>query len=107
MRPPGPSQSLCRMPRFTPVRPRAALAEGEREILAFWKEADVFARTLARREGAPPFVFYEGPPTANGRHGVHHVLTRAFKDLFPRYRQMAGSQVDSKDGWDTNGLQLE
>ena len=95
------------MPRFTPVPPRAALAEGEREVLAFWKAADVFARTLARREGAPPFVFYEGPPTANGRPGVHHVLTRAFKDLFPRYRQMAGYQVDRKAGWDTHGLPVE
>ncbi|MGH7746355.1 MAG: class I tRNA ligase family protein, partial [Candidatus Dormibacteria bacterium] len=91
----------------TPVAPRATLAEGEREVLAFWKEADVFARTLARREGAPPFVFYEGPPTANGRPGLHHVLTRAFKDLFPRYRQMAGYQVDRKAGWDTHGLPVE
>jgi isoleucyl-tRNA synthetase len=95
------------MPRFTPVPSRAALAEGEREVLAFWKEADVFARSLARREGAPPFVFYEGPPTANGRPGVHHVLTRAFKDLFPRYRQMAGFQVTRKGGWDTHGLPVE
>jgi isoleucyl-tRNA synthetase len=95
------------MPRFTPVPSRASLADGEREVLAFWKDADVFARTLARREGAPPFVFYEGPPTANGRPGVHHVLTRAFKDLFPRYRQMAGFQVDRKAGWDTHGLPVE
>jgi isoleucyl-tRNA synthetase len=95
------------MPRYTPVPSRASLAEGEREILAFWKEAGVFARSLARREGAPPFVFYEGPPTANGRPGVHHVLTRAFKDLFPRYRQMCGFQVTRKAGWDTHGLPVE
>ncbi len=95
------------MPRFTPVPSRAGLAEGEREVLSFWKEADVFRRTLERREGAPPFVFYEGPPTANGRPGIHHVLTRAFKDLFPRYRQMAGFQVDRKAGWDTHGLPVE
>jgi isoleucyl-tRNA synthetase len=95
------------MARFTPVPSRAALADGEREVLDFWKEADVFRRTLERRVGAPPFVFYEGPPTANGRPGVHHVLTRAFKDLFPRYRQMAGYQVDRKAGWDTHGLPVE
>jgi isoleucyl-tRNA synthetase len=95
------------MPRYSPVTSRAGFAENEAHILDFWRRADVFARSLAQREGAPPFVFYEGPPTANGRPGIHHVLARAFKDLFPRYKQMNGFQVTRKAGWDTHGLPVE
>jgi isoleucyl-tRNA synthetase len=95
------------MPRYSPVTSRAAFAEHEGHVLQFWRSADVFARSLAQREGAPPYVFYEGPPTANGRPGLHHVLARAFKDLFPRYRQMSGFQVTRKAGWDTHGLPVE
>jgi len=95
------------MPRYTPVSSRAHFAENEAKVLEFWREADVFARSLARREGAPPYVFYEGPPTANGRPGIHHVLARAFKDLFPRYKQMQGFSVSRKAGWDTHGLPVE
>src|SRR5207302_1228950 len=95
------------MPRFAPVSSRAGFAEGERQILEFWRSADVFARTLAWREGAPPYVFYEGPPTANARPGIHHALARAYKDLFPRYKQMAGFSVPRKAGWDTHGLPVE
>ncbi|HEY6379868.1 MAG TPA: isoleucine--tRNA ligase [Candidatus Dormibacteraeota bacterium] len=95
------------MPRFAPVSSRANLADGERDVLGFWKQARIFERSLAQREGAPLFVFYEGPPTANGRPGLHHVLARAFKDLFPRYKQMCGHQVPRKGGWDTHGLPVE
>jgi isoleucyl-tRNA synthetase len=95
------------MPRYSPVTSRAAFAENEAHVLDFWRRADVFARSLAQREGAPPYVFYEGPPTANGRPGLHHVLARAFKDLFPRYKQMSGFQVSRKAGWDTHGLPVE
>lgn len=79
----------------------------EREILAFWREHDVFARTLARREGGPYFSFNEGPPTANGKPGIHHVLARSFKDAFPRYRSMRGYYAPRKAGWDTHGLPVE
>jgi isoleucyl-tRNA synthetase len=95
------------MPRYSPVSSRAGFAENEARILDFWRQSDVFARSLARREGAPPYVFYEGPPTANGRPGIHHVLARSFKDLFPRYKQMQGFQVSRKAGWDTHGLPVE
>ncbi|HEV7679731.1 MAG TPA: isoleucine--tRNA ligase [Candidatus Dormibacteraeota bacterium] len=95
------------MPRYAPVSSRAAFAENEAHILEFWRQSDVFARSLAQREGAPPYVFYEGPPTANGRPGLHHVLARGFKDLFPRYKQMSGFQVSRKAGWDTHGLPVE
>jgi len=95
------------MPRYSPVSSRAGFAENEATILDFWRRSDVFARSLAQREGAPPYVFYEGPPTANGRPGIHHVLARAFKDLFPRYKQMQGFQVSRKAGWDTHGLPVE
>lgn len=95
------------MPRYSPVSSRAGFAENEAKVLEFWRSEDVFARSLAQREGAPPYVFYEGPPTANGRPGIHHVLARAFKDLFPRYKQMRGHQVSRKAGWDTHGLPVE
>lgn len=95
------------MARFRPVSSRAELVEGERQVLVFWEANDVFARSLALREGAPHFTFYEGPPTANNRPGIHHVLARAIKDLFPRYKQMDGFQVTRKAGWDTHGLPVE
>ncbi|MFP2925907.1 isoleucine--tRNA ligase [Pyxidicoccus sp. 3LG] len=79
----------------------------ERRILAFWKEHRIFERSLEAREGAPTFVFYEGPPTANGLPHNGHVLTRVIKDLFPRYKTMQGFQVPRKGGWDTHGLPVE
>ncbi len=82
-------------------------ARQEAETLGFWDEHDVFAQSLAIREGAPPFVFYEGPPTANGKPGIHHVMSRTLKDLFCRYRTMKGYRVDRKAGWDTHGLPVE
>jgi isoleucyl-tRNA synthetase len=94
-------------PRFATVDSRAQLAEGERAILDLWKRTDVFRRSLELRSAGEPYVFYEGPPTANGRPGIHHVLARAFKDLFPRYRSMLGYSVERKGGWDTHGLPVE
>ena len=79
----------------------------ENEILAFWREHDVFAKTLEMSEGRPQFSFNEGPPTANGKPGIHHVLARSFKDIFPRYKTMRGYYVPRKAGWDTHGLPVE
>ncbi len=77
------------------------------EILAFWKEYDIFHATLSSRAGAAPFIFFEGPPSANGHPGIHHVMARTIKDLFCRYRTMKGYRVDRKAGWDTHGLPVE
>ena len=76
-------------------------------MLERWRERDVFRESIRRREGAEPFVFYEGPPTANGRPGSHHVLARVFKDIFPRYQTMLGRYVERKGGWDCHGLPVE
>ena len=76
-------------------------------MLARWRERDVFRESLRNREGGPRFVFYEGPPTANGYPGAHHVLARVFKDVFPRYKTMTGHYVERKGGWDTHGLPVE
>ncbi|GAL66441.1 isoleucine--tRNA ligase [Jejuia pallidilutea] len=77
------------------------------EILSYWQENNVFEKSVTTREGATPYVFYEGPPSANGLPGVHHVLARAIKDIFPRYKTMKGYQVKRKAGWDTHGLPIE
>ncbi|WP_027125628.1 isoleucine--tRNA ligase [Gelidibacter mesophilus] len=77
------------------------------EIGNYWKENDIFDKSVTTREGHPPFVFFEGPPSANGLPGVHHVLARAIKDIFPRYKTMKGFQVKRKAGWDTHGLPIE
>ncbi|NED93831.1 isoleucine--tRNA ligase [Phytoactinopolyspora alkaliphila] len=79
----------------------------EHEVLAFWKNNDVFARTLKSSEGKPSWTFYEGPPTANGTPGTHHIEARVFKDVFPRYRTMKGYHVARKAGWDCHGLPVE
>ena len=93
--------------RFAAVDSRAQLAEGERAILELWQRIDVFRRSLELRRDGEPFVFNEGPPTANGKPGIHHVEARAFKDLFPRYQTMRGRSVERKGGWDTHGLPVE
>lgn len=77
------------------------------EILAFWKENHIFDKSVANREGKESFVFYEGPPSANGMPGIHHVMARTIKDIFPRYKTMKGLQVKRKAGWDTHGLPIE
>jgi isoleucyl-tRNA synthetase len=94
------------MPR-RPVDPNQSFPALEEEVLARWRERDVFAESLRRREGAEPWVFWEGPPTANGRPGSHHVLARAFKDIYPRFKTMRGHYVERKGGWDCHGLPVE
>ncbi len=92
---------------FKPVDSRASFPEMEKRILQLWKERDVFRKSIEGRPEDKLYVFYEGPPTANARPGVHHVLSRAFKDLFPRYKTMRGYRVPRKAGWDTHGLPVE
>ena len=77
------------------------------EILAFWKATNIFEQSIASREGAAPFVFFEGPPSANGVPGIHHVMARSIKDIFCRYKTQKGFQVKRKAGWDTHGLPVE
>ena len=89
------------------VDPRQELPSLELEVLVRWRERDVFAESLRRREGAPQWVFYEGPPTANGPPGSHHVLSRVFKDIYPRFQTMRGYRVERKGGWDCHGLPVE
>ncbi|HTI34628.1 MAG TPA: isoleucine--tRNA ligase, partial [Miltoncostaea sp.] len=89
------------------VPPATAWGAMEERVLAFWRERDVFHRSLEARAGEPPWVFYEGPPTANGRPGSHHVLSRVFKDIFPRFQTMRGRFVDRRGGWDCHGLPVE
>lgn len=83
------------------------LPEIDREILAFWQENDIFKKSIENREGQESFVFYEGPPSANGKPGIHHVMSRAVKDLFCRYQTLKGKKVHRKGGWDTHGLPIE
>ncbi len=99
---------------YRAVPPQVDLPAMEREVLAFWRERDIFAKSVARNQGAPEtpdtqghWTFYEGPPTANGRPGTHHVESRTFKDIFPRFKTMQGRQVSRKGGWDCHGLPVE
>ena len=94
---------------FQPVEANVNFPKLEEEILRFWREAGIYEKSLSRRraENAPRFVFYEGPPTANGKPHPGHCLTRAIKDLFPRYRTMRGYLCERKAGWDTHGLPVE
>jgi isoleucyl-tRNA synthetase len=92
---------------FKEVQGRYNGPELEKEMLAFWREHDVFAKTIEASKDGPQFSFNEGPPTANGKPGIHHVLARSFKDIFPRYKTMRGYHVPRKAGWDTHGLPVE
>ena len=92
---------------FSPVSSRVSFPQLDARILEHWKERDVFRRAGTEREGAPRFMLYDGPPTANGSPGIHHVLARIFKDVICRYRTMKGYQVLRKGGWDTHGLPVE
>ena len=83
------------------------LAAVNREILASWEQNKIFRKSIEERDGCPPFIFFEGPPSANGHPGIHHVLARAIKDTFNRYKTMRGFQVRRKAGWDTHGLPVE
>ena len=95
------------MAGFHPVDPKQSFPALEEKILERWRERDVFARSLANRESSPLWGFYEGPPTANGKPGSHHVLARVFKDIYPRFRTMTGHRVPRKAGWDCHGLPVE
>ncbi|HEX3174738.1 MAG TPA: isoleucine--tRNA ligase [Solirubrobacterales bacterium] len=95
------------MSGFRQVDPRQSFPVLEERVLERWRERDVFRRSLAAREGAEVWSFYEGPPTANGKPGSHHVLARVFKDVYPRYRSMCGYRVPRKAGWDCHGLPVE
>jgi len=83
------------------------LSQVNKDILKIWEEKDTFKKSLSSREGKPTFVFYEGPPSANGMPGIHHVMARAIKDIFCRYKTQQGYQVHRKAGWDTHGLPVE
>jgi isoleucyl-tRNA synthetase len=90
-----------------PVDSRVSFPELELTVLERWRERKVFAESVRRRHGSEPWGFYEGPPTANGPPATHHVLSRVFKDIFPRYRTMCGYYVERKAGWDCHGLPVE
>ena len=92
---------------FKEVSSKLDVAAMEEEVLKFWKKQDIFKKTTKLNEDGKEYVFYEGPPTANGKPGVHHVLARAFKDMFPRYKIMQGYHVSRRGGWDTHGLPVE
>ena len=95
------------MPRYRPVDSAQSFPELEQGVLERWRERDVFRESIRRREGAPRYDFYDGPATANGPPGSHHVLARVFKDVFPRFKTMRGHQVHRKGGWDCHGLPVE
>ncbi len=96
-----------KLPGYRPVPAHVDLPELERDIMALWSRDDTFAASLASSAGAPRWTFYEGPPTANGTPGTHHVEARVFKDVFPRFKTMQGYHVDRKAGWDCHGLPVE
>lgn len=92
---------------FNPVDPKVEFPKLEEKILAYWQKNKIFEKSLEKTKGGKKFVFYEGPPTANGKPGIHHVLARSFKDLFPRYHTMKGDYCLRRGGWDTHGLPVE
>jgi len=92
---------------FKSLPPQIDLPAMEHQILAFWEGNEIFDKSVSARDGAPRWTFYEGPPTANGSPGTHHIEARVFKDLFPRYQTMKGNQVIRKAGWDCHGLPVE
>ncbi len=95
------------MSKFKEIGDKVKYSELEHEVLEFWKKNKIFEGSVSERAGGPNFTFYEGPPTANGRPGIHHVLARTLKDLVCRYKTMRGYQVHRKAGWDTHGLPVE
>ena len=99
--------AYCRAVPFGPVDPQVDLVALEQRVLEHWRELDLFEKVKVLRKGSPPWVFYEGPPTANGSPGLHHVWARVFKDLYPRFQTMRGHDVPRKGGWDCHGLPVE
>jgi isoleucyl-tRNA synthetase len=92
---------------FKELTEKIKYSELEKKVLEFWKEGQIFEKSVSQREGCAGFTFYEGPPTANGKPGIHHVMSRTLKDLVCRYKTMRGFQVHRKAGWDTHGLPVE
>lgn len=95
------------MPKFNNVNPRQDFVAQELDILGFWDKQKIFQKSLAQRKTAQRYIFFEGPPTANAKPGLHHIEGRAFKDLWPRFKTMQGYLVERKAGWDTHGLPVE
>ena len=93
--------------RYAAVPPQVDLPAMEHEIIDLWHRQHTFEKTLEATKDGEPWTFFEGPPTANGQPGTHHVEARVFKDVFPRYRTMRGYHVDRKAGWDCHGLPVE
>ncbi len=104
---PEPAVAKAAARQYAAVPAKVDLAAIDQQVLTLWAENDVFHRSLAQRAGAPEWTFYEGPPTANGTPGTHHVEARVFKDVFPRFKTMRGYRVDRKAGWDCHGLPVE
>ena len=98
---------MTTQPGYHAVAPQVDLPAMEHDVLAFWQQHQTFEASLAQTDGAPRWTFYEGPPTANGMPGTHHIEARAFKDIFPRFKTMQGFHVDRKAGWDCHGLPVE
>ena len=92
---------------YTKVDTTMNFVDREKEVAKFWKEEDIFRKSMANREGCETYTFYDGPPTANGKPHIGHVLTRVIKDMIPRYQTMKGRYVPRKAGWDTHGLPVE
>ncbi|MCK4632037.1 MAG: class I tRNA ligase family protein, partial [candidate division Zixibacteria bacterium] len=93
--------------KFDTLKDNFTIPGAEEQVLKFWDENKVFERSHEMAKDRPHFVFYEGPPTANGRPGIHHILSRTIKDMVCRYKAMRGFRVDRKAGWDTHGLPVE
>src|SRR5262245_49306777 len=92
---------------FDSINQNVRFPELEAEIIRFWQEHRIFLAALEKPAPRGNYIFYEGPPTANGRPGIHHVSARSFKDLYPRYQTMKGYRVERRGGWDTHGLPVE
>ena len=92
---------------YKPVSANLSIVEREKEVEKFWREEDIFRKSMDSRREGPVYTFYDGPPTANGKPHIGHVETRAIKDMIPRYRAMKGCMVPRKAGWDTHGLPVE
>src|SRR5210317_2648782 len=92
---------------FREVSNKVSLPELEKKILKGWQENKIFEKSLELSKNKPPYIFYEGPPTANGKPGIHHVMARTVKDVVCRYKTMKGYLVERKAGWDTHGLPVE
>ena len=92
---------------MNPENQKSENARKEEEVLNFWRGQDIFKKTLEKDSPKGTYNFFEGPPTANGKPGIHHVAARSFKDIIPRYKTMQGFSVSRKAGWDTHGLPVE